>query len=159
MKSFLMMIVFFLIVLLFSQCNGDFDATAGNKKDLRQNMGDMGMYHDNLGTELRKGAVDNASWLLEGMDSSLQVIAAKFDKNRKLTEPFEETYRKKLQPSIKDIRKSLEENNFPDAIKGYRLLTNNCNACHKAHDIDEKVLDITDPGINYISYFTRIYLM
>ena len=109
-------------------------------------MGDMGMYHDNLGTELRKGEADNASWLLEGMDSSLQVIAAAFDKHRKLTEPFEVTYQKKLQPAIKDMRKSLEENDFPNAIKGYRLLTNNCNACHKKHDIEEEVLDLTDPN-------------
>ena len=79
-------------------------------------MGDMGMYHDNLGTELRKENGDNASWLLAGLDSCLQVIVAKFDKHRKLTEPFEETYRKKLQPPIKDIRKTLEENNFPNGV-------------------------------------------
>ena len=142
------MIVFFLIVLLFSQCNSESDVTSNNNKDLRQNMGDMGMYHDNLGTELRKGDADNASWLLEGMDSSLQVIAAKFDKNKKLTEPFESTYQKKLQPAIKDMRKSLEENDFPNAIIGYRLLTNNCNSCHKKHDIDEEVMDLTDPANN-----------
>ena len=109
-------------------------------------MGDMGMYHDNLGTELRNGNADNASWLLEGMDSSLQVIAAKFDQNRKLTEPFEMTYKKNLQPAIKGMRESLEENNFPNAIKGYRLLTNNCNSCHKEHDIEEEVMDLTNPN-------------
>ena len=147
MKRYLTTIVFFLTVLLFSQCNGNSNSV-DNNKDLRQNMGDMGMYHDNLGTELRKGDADNASWLLEGMDSSLQVIAAKFDKNRKLTEPFETTYQKKLQPAIKDMRKSLEENDFPNAIIGYRLLTNNCNSCHKKHDIDEEVKDLTNPGNN-----------
>ena len=148
MKRYLTTIVFSVIVLLFSQCNSESDVTANNRKDLAQNMGDMMMYHDNLGTELRKGDADNASWLLEGMDSSLLVIAATFDKHRKLTEPFEETYRKKLQPAIIDIRESLEENNFPNAIKGYRLLTNNCNSCHKDHDIDEEILDLTDPNNN-----------
>ena len=147
MKSYATTIGFLLIVLLFSQCNSNSNSK-DNNKDLRQNMGDMGMYHDNLGTQLRKGDSDNASWLLEGMDSSLQVIAATFDKNRKLTEPFEVTYQKKLQPAIKDMRKSLEENDFPNAIKGYRLLTNNCNSCHKEHNIDEEVLDLTDPGNN-----------
>ena len=145
MKSFLTTLTFFLIILLFSQCNSN-NNSKDNNKDLRQNMGDMGMYHDNLGTELRNGNADNASWLLEGMDSSLQVIAAKFDQNRKLTEPFEMTYKKNLQPAIKGMRESLEENNFPNAIKGYRLLTNNCNSCHKEHDIEEEVMDLTNPN-------------
>lgn len=111
-------------------------------------MQDMQIYHDNLGTELRNGAADNASWLLEGMDSSLQIIAANFKHHRKLTAPFEETYRKKLKPAIKDIRISLKENDFPNAIKAYRILTNNCNGCHKEHDIDEEVLDLTNPANN-----------
>lgn len=108
-------------------------------------MGDMGMYHDNLGTALRKGNADNASWLLEGLDSSLQVIAATFDKHRKLSEPFEKSYDEKLQPPIEDIRKSLKGNNFSTAIKGYRILTNNCNSCHKDLDIDEEIFDHTKP--------------
>jgi hypothetical protein len=82
------------------------------------------------------------------MDSSMQVSATNFDKHRKLTEPFEKTYQKKLQPSIKDIRKSLEENNFTNAINSYRILTNNCNACHKNHDTDEEELDFTNPVNN-----------
>ena len=148
MKTYLTTLVFFLIVLLFSQCNHNKAEAAENNKDLGQNMQDMMMYHDNLGTELRKGEADNASWLLEGMDSSLQVIATKFQNNRKLTEPFEKTYRRKLQPAIKDIRKSLEENNFPNAMNAYRLLTKNCNNCHIDHDVDEEVLDLTDPAKN-----------
>lgn len=111
-------------------------------------MEDMQMYHDNLGTSLRKGDADDASWLLEGMDSSLLVIATTFKIHRKLKAPFKKTYENKLQPVIKDIKKSLEQNNFPDAIKGYRLLTVNCNNCHKDHDIDEKILDLTEPVNN-----------
>ncbi|MEO6818117.1 MAG: hypothetical protein ABI266_02250 [Ginsengibacter sp.] len=148
MKTFLTTAVFFLILLLFSQCNRTGDAAADNSKDLGQSMDDMKMYHDNLGTELRNGDADNASWLLEGMDSSLQVIAATFKHHRKLTAPFEMSYQKKLLPAIKDIRKSLEQHNFPDAVKAYRLLTNNCNSCHKEHDIDEEVLDLTEPANN-----------
>ena len=116
MKSYFITVVLFSVAALFSNCNNNDDATAVNNKDLDQNMLDMMMYHDNLGTHLRKGDADYASWLLEGMDSSLQVIAAKFEDHRKLTAPFEKTYRKKLQPVIKDIRKSLEENDFPNAI-------------------------------------------
>lgn len=111
-------------------------------------MGDMGMYHDNLGTALRKENLDNSIWLMEGLDSSLQVIATTFDQHRKLNVPFEESYHKKLQPHLKDIREALKENDFPNAIKGYRLLTNNCNSCHKDLDIDEEIVDYTDPDRN-----------
>jgi hypothetical protein len=148
MKNYLTVLVFFLIVLLFSQCNSQRDGAADNNKDLRENMQGMMIYHDNLGTQLRKGAADEASWFLEGMDSSLQVIAATFDPHRKLTEPLKKTYRKKLQPAIEDIRKSLAENNFPNAINAYRILTRNCNGCHADHDVDEEVLDLTDSTSN-----------
>ena len=133
--------------MVFSQCNSS-DEAGNNNKDLRQNMSDMMIYHDNLGTELRMGSADDASWLLEGMDSSLQLIAAKFIHNRKLNEPFEKSYQNKLQPAIQDIRKSLKENNFPNAINAYRLLTKNCNSCHKEHDVDEEVLDLSNPENN-----------
>ena len=149
MKSYLITFVFFLLALLFSQCNSQSVVATDNNKDLGQNMQDMMMFHDNLGTELRKGEPDEASWFLEGMDSSLQVIAATFDQHRKLTDPFEKTYRKKLLPPIKDIRKSLAENNFPNAIIAYRILTKNCNGCHAKHDIDEKVLDLTNDASNF----------
>ena len=148
MKTFLAALMLCIIVLLFSQCNTNNDEAADSKKDLGQNMGDMQIYHDNLGTSLRNEEPDNASWLLEGMDSSLQVIAANFDRHRKLTVPFEKTYQNKLQPPIKEMRESLEENNFPKAIKAYRILTNNCNTCHKDHDIDEEVFDLTEPSNN-----------
>ena len=148
MKTSLTTLVFFLIVLLFSQCNGNGDEAVDNNKDLGQNMLDMKIYHDNLGTNLRKEDADIASWLLEGMDSSLQMIAANFKKHPKLTEPFEKTYQNKLKTPITEMRKSLEENNFPNAVKAYRLLTNNCNTCHKNHDIDEEVFDLSDPANN-----------
>lgn len=144
MKSYLKTHVFFTIVLPLSQCNSENNAGAGNNKDLSQNMQDMMMYHDNLGTALRKGKADDATWFLEGMDSSLQVIAATFNRHRKLTAPFKKTCRKKLQPAIKDIRSSLAEIDFPKAINAYRILTKNCNGCHAAHDVDEEVLDLTD---------------
>lgn len=147
-KSFLITIVLSLIVLLFAHCNRTHDVQSDNNKDLAHSMEDMMMYHDNLGTELRKGDADNASWLLEGMDSSLQVIAATLKNHQKLNAPFKKTYQTKLQPVIKDIRESLKENNFPEAIKAYRLLTNNCNTCHKEHDIDEKVFDLSDQSNN-----------
>ncbi len=143
MKIYLITLTLFFIGMFFSQCNNSSNTGVENNKDLGQNMQDMMMYHDNLGTELRKGAAEDASWFLEGMDSSLLVIAAKFDKHRKLSAPFEKTYQKKLQPAIKDIRKSLATNNFPEAINAYRILTKNCNGCHADHDVKEEVADLT----------------
>ena len=66
MKKLLVITSLFTFILLFYQCaeKGTF-----NNKDLDDNMIDMMMYHDNLGLYLRKGDTDNASWLLEGMDS------------------------------------------------------------------------------------------
>ena len=54
----------------------------------------MMMYHDNLGLYLRKGNADYASWLLEGMDSSLRVVAKQFPEHRKLQDPFQKSYDK-----------------------------------------------------------------
>ncbi len=148
MRVYSISIALFIMVLLFSQCNPHSEAAASNKKDLDQNMLDMMMYHDNLGIHLRQGEADYASWLLEGMDSSLQVIATKFDQHRKLTEPFEKTYQKKLQPPIKEMRQALEEKNMQKAIGAYRLLTKNCNSCHIDHEIDKEVFDLTDSSYN-----------
>jgi len=110
-------------------------------KDLDENMLDMMVYHDNLGLYLRKKDADYALWLLNGMDSSLQVIAKKFTTHRKMPEPFENGYRKKLKPPIRSIRSALEKNDFPKAIEQYRLLTKKCNGCHIDNDIDKEVVD------------------
>ncbi len=147
MKIYVAILTLLLTVLLFSQCKSH-DEVVGNNKDLAQNMQDMMLFHDNLGTKLRKGELDEASWFLEGMDSSLKVISATFDQHHKLTDPFKTSYRKKLLPAIKDIRNSLTENNFPNAIVAYRLLTKNCNGCHADNEIDEVVLDLTDSTSN-----------
>ena len=148
MKIYCTSLLLFMMVLFFSQCNPHSEAAATNKKDLDQNMLDMMMYHDNLGIHLRQGEADYSSWLLEGMDSSLQVIATKFDEHRKLTEPFQKTYEKKLEPPIKEIRQALSENNIPKAIGAYRLLTENCNNCHIDHEVDKEVFDLTDSSYN-----------
>lgn len=131
--------------VLFCQCQNSVET---NIKDLDQNMQDMSMYHDNLGIHLRLQEAEYASWLLEGMDSSLRVISKQFDEHRKLTTTFEKSYEKRLQPSIKIIRQALQANDFPAAVKGYRTLTKKCNGCHVDHDIDKTVMDLTDPSYN-----------
>ncbi|MBK6937555.1 MAG: hypothetical protein IPH18_12200 [Chitinophagaceae bacterium] len=123
-----------------SRCGNDAVAV-NNMKDLDENMLDMMTYHDNLGRYIKQGDADYALWLLNGMDSSLQVIAQKFTAHRKLTDPFSTSYKKMLRPSIKGMRGALQQNNFEEAKANYRLLTKKCNGCHIDHDVDENVVD------------------
>ena len=143
MKSFLTISTISLSILLLSRCTRP---SAENGKDFDQNMIDMMMYHDNLGLYLRKGNADYASWLLEGMDSSLRMVAKQFPEHRKLQDPFQKSYDKLLKPPINKIREALKQNNFPVAIDQYRLLTKKCNKCHIDLEIDEEVVDRTRSG-------------
>lgn len=145
MKTCLIIVSLFCFVSLFATCN---TPVKDNMKDLDQNMLDLGLYHDNLGIHLRKGEVDYSSWLLEGMDSCLVVIAAGFAEHPKLRIPFEKEYRKQLRPSIKDMRKALERNDIPGAIHSYRVLTKKCNGCHVDHDVTKEVMDLSHPSYN-----------
>lgn len=130
--------VFVAAVFLLSRCVAK---EVNNMKDLDENMLDIMTYHDNLGLYLRKEDADYATWLLTGMDSTLRVIAKKFTTHRKMTDPFEKAYRKKLKPPINGIRSALEKNNFPQAIVQYRLLTKKCNDCHIDYDVRKEVID------------------
>lgn len=144
-KTVLVVTVILGTVLLFTECSS---TDVQNKKDLDENMIDMMMYHDNLGLYLRKKDSDNAVWLLEGMDSSLRVIADKFDEHRKLEDPFRKYYKKLLVPPIKSIRKALQKNDFSAAILSYQVLTEKCNDCHIDHDVDKTVIDWSDGRIH-----------
>ena len=135
--------------MLFEQC---YQPASDNMKDLDQNMLDIGMYHSNLGIHLRQGDADYSSWLLTGMDSCLQVVAAHFDAHRKLTSPFKRAYQKQLRPPVKNIRKALKQHDFPSAINAYRILTDKCNGCHIDNDINKEVFDLSDPSYNEPSY-------
>ncbi len=127
-------------IFVCSRCGSKAEAV-NNMKDLDENMLDMMTYHDNLGRYIKQGDADYALWLLEGMDSSLQVIANKFTTHRKLTDPFSTSYKKMLQPPVKAMRDALRQNNFEEAKTQYRLLTKKCNGCHIDLDVDEDVVD------------------
>jgi hypothetical protein len=145
MKTCVVVFFIFCFVALFVTCN---KPVKDNMKDLDQNMLDLGLYHDNLGIHLRKGEADYSLWLLDGMDSCLLVIAAGFEKHRKLSIPFRKEYKKQLLIPIKNMRKALHENNIPAAIHGYRVLTKKCNGCHVDHDVTKEVMDLSDPSYN-----------
>lgn len=146
MKIFIVIGGMLFFVICFTRCNNVNSRELANMKDLDQNMLDLMMYHDNLGIYLRKGEADYSSWLLEGMDSCLKVIAGKFEVHRKLTDPFEKDYKKRLLPSIKNIRQAVKDSNMPAAISAYRTLTNKCNGCHIVHEVDKEVMDLSDPS-------------
>lgn len=145
MKTTLVISSIFCFVMLLAKCTS---IEVNNNKDLDENMLDMMMYHDNLGLYLRKADADYSTWLLEGMDSTLQVIAKKFDEHRKLNDPFGKSYNNLLAPSIKNIRSAIQQNDFPAAITSYRILTKNCNKCHLDNEIDKTVIDGTNPDIH-----------
>lgn len=138
MKTFTTSFIIILAIALAAACNNSSTTTV---KDLDESMIDMRVYHDNLGRYLRNKDADYSLWLLQGMDSSLQIIANTFPTHRKLTEPFEQSYKKDLQPSIADMKAALTENNFPAAVHAYQLLTKKCNGCHIDLDVDKEVID------------------
>ena len=145
MKALLVILFFVGLVLLFVQCNNN---QVQNKKDLDENMIDLAMYSDNLGLYLRKQDADYSLWLLEGLDSTLQILGVTFTEHRKLVRPFKKSYSKELAPPINDIRKALHNNNFPAAVESYRLLINNCNDCHIDLEIDKTVVDWSKEGVH-----------
>lgn len=140
MKTFTTSLIIILAIALVAACNNN----ATTVKDLDESMIDMRVYHDNLGRYLRNKDADYSLWLLQGMDSSLQIIANTFSTHRKLTEPFERSYKKDLQPYITEMKTGLEQKNFPAAIHAYRLLTKKCNGCHVDLDVDKEVIDWSD---------------
>ena len=140
-------VLFFIVGLmgLFVQCSS---TGSQNNKDLDENMIDVAMYCDNLGLYLRKQNADYALWLLDGMDSRLQILSTQFNEHRKLVRPFKQSYNKELAPPINEIRKALQKNNFPAAVESYRLLINNCNDCHIDLEIDKSVVDWSKEGVH-----------
>lgn len=108
-------------------------------KDLDENMIDLKVYQENLGDELKDGKLEDAVWLLEGMDSILIEVGRKFREHRKLKDRFSYFYNDRMKKPVKLIREGIRRNDTAKAMKGYRLLVRNCNNCHIDHDIDKTV--------------------
>lgn len=108
-------------------------------KDLDESMIDLKAYQENMGDELKAGRLQDAVWLLEGMDSVLGELNRKFREHRKLTDAFSYYYKNRMKEPVQLIRKGIKRNDTAIAMKGYRLLVKNCNNCHIDHDIDKTV--------------------
>jgi hypothetical protein len=129
----------FVFFLLFVSCESLRNESVHNIKDLDENMIDLRMYHENLGDAIVKRDLDNAEWLLGGLDSVLIVVAGKFDEHRKLDRPFSESYKRALKPSIDSMKSAITNRNWQGAAKAYTTLTRKCNGCHIDRDVDKQV--------------------
>lgn len=110
-----------------------------HNKDLGQNMMDLRIYQENLGDQIKAKNLEDASWLLEGMDSILLLLNKHFKQHRKLDDPFSYYYKKEMKEPIRDIRSSIKDNDTAKALRSYRILVKNCNSCHIDHDVDKEV--------------------
>lgn len=128
-------LLLFLPVLLF----GCAEKTVDNIKDMEQNMMDLKLYQENMGDLIKAHKLQDASWLLEGTDSILQVLSIKFQEHRRLDRPFSYFYKKKMKEPLNDIREAIKANDTAKALKSYRVLVNHCNGCHIDHDVDKEV--------------------
>lgn len=123
-------------VYLFNQQGSE----VKNYKDLNFNMMDIRIYQENLGDQIKGGKLEDAVWLLEGMDSILLLLGDKFPEHRKLRdEGFSYYYKKEMQQPIRMMKQSIRKQDTALALKGYKLLVKNCNSCHIDLEIDKKV--------------------
>lgn len=123
-------------VFLFNQQGSD----VKNYKDLNFNMMDIRIYQENLGDQIKAGNLEDAVWLLEGMDSILLLLGDLYPEHRKLRdEGFAYYYKKEMQEPIGMMKQSIRKQDTALALKGYKLLVKNCNSCHIDLEIDKKV--------------------
>src|SRR5262245_32324922 len=129
--------IFFLFcAVVLAGCYRDNTMTV---KDLGETMYDLRVYQENLGDELKAGRLNEAVWLLDGMDSVLTEITKKFREHRKLEEPFSYYYKVKMKKPVQMIRRGIRKGHTSLAMNGYRMLVNKCNSCHTDNNIDKDV--------------------
>jgi hypothetical protein len=125
-----------ILIFLIAACKEEKPITV---KDLDETMIDLRAYQENLGDELKAGRLKDAEWLANGMDSVFGEIKRKFTSHRKLEQPFSYYYRVKMKEPVQFIKKAIRQGDTAMGMKGYRLLVNKCNSCHKDNDINKTV--------------------
>ncbi len=130
------MVLLMAVQLMIAACRDERPLTI---KDLDENMIDLKAYQENMGDELKAGRLEDAVWLLEGMDSILIEVGRKFREHRKLKDRFSYFYNDRMKKPVKLIRSGIKKNDTALAMSGYRLLVKNCNNCHIDHDIEKTV--------------------
>ena len=129
--------ILFFALFLIEGCNDNGGST--NNKDLEQNMMDLKIYQENLGDHIKSKNLEDASWLLEGMDSILHILNKRFNEHHKLSEPFSYYYKRRMRSPVQGLRKAIHKNDTAKALDNYELLVKRCNNCHADNDIDKEV--------------------
>lgn len=120
-------------------------------KDLDENMLELKAYHENLGGYLMQNDLEIAEWLVNSMDSVLNIMARHFDNHRKLQKPFSYYYKNRLKPNMDKLKEAIKNGEKSKAIEVYTVLTGKCNGCHTDHDAGKEVL-------NWAKKYAHIYL-
>lgn len=108
-------------------------------KDLNQNMMDLRIYQENLGDHIKQKKLDDASWLLEGMDSIMLILNDRFPEHRRLDTSFAWYYKREMQAPVRGIRQAIRDKDTAKALRHYRILVDNCNDCHIDNEVEKEV--------------------
>jgi cytochrome c556 len=127
----------FLLSFFYFTCTSSEAHVQG--KDLNLHMMDVRVYQENLGDFIRNNKMDDALWLLNGMDSLLRLMGKLYPEHRLLEESFSWYYKKELRTPIQQMRRAISRNDSAAAYAGYKLLVKNCNSCHKNLDVEKRV--------------------
>ncbi len=107
-------------------------------KDLSEQMDALQVYQGAIGEEIKRGTPENALWLVEGLDSVLQLITERLNTHHSLQKPFDAYYESKMQEPVTRLQNSIAQKDTAAAHSAYRLLVRKCNSCHNEHDVEER---------------------
>lgn len=128
----------FLGVVFLAGCGAGAESV-DHQKDLNQNMMDLRLYQENLGDYIKQKKLDDASWLLEGMDSILLLLSDRFHEHRRLDTSFAYYYKREMQKPVRGIRDAIRDKDTAKALRHYRVLVDNCNDCHIDNEVEKEV--------------------
>ncbi len=115
------------------------DEPVKNHKDLGQSMMDMRIYQENLGDEIRAGNLENGRWLLEGIDSTIDIVAQTVKEHHRMKRPFSYYKEKWLDEPLSNLKHSFDNNDTANARKHYVILIDRCNKCHIDLEVEKHV--------------------
>lgn len=134
-----LMIAALVSLLLVQSCDATNAGAAGYlHKDLSEQMDALAVYQGAIGEDIRQGRAHESMWLVDGMDSVLQLVCERLNNHRNLRKPFEYYYARKLKQPISDLRSAIEKGDTAAAHQQYRLIVQRCNSCHNEHDVEER---------------------
>ena len=127
----------FILLLIFAPaCSQE---QVKNMKDLDQSMLDLKIYQENLGDHIRDGRLEDGQWLLDGLDSTLQTVAATITEHHRMKRPFSYYKKRLLDQPLDDLHSAFRDNDTAAARRNYVLLVDKCNKCHIDLEVDKHV--------------------